>query len=536
MVTAETWQPVMQMRAHDGEVDIQRDRQLVERAQHGDTEAFDALYECYLPRLERYCLRRLNDVHEAQDIAQEAFLRAWKALPNFGGDRRFYPWLSVIASNLCTDSLRRRQRFGPVPVAEPKVRELPASSSTEESVVAAVDLDLAARAFAQLSDRHQRILDLRERSGLSYQAIAEHEGIRVTTVETLIWRARRAFKREFCALDGSEGKLGGLGASLLGIGFLRRALGGIRTLKATRTVGAVSAKLAAVSSQGVLVAVGGAVATAAIVVASVSGAHHPQVTPRAIGSGPRTALPSGAVPTNASDDRALGTDVSGRATSSPPRANGAGSGSSQETSGATSRSPTTSSGATGASGTQSPGSETRKISQPISVTTGSHGAGGNGGAGIAPPNPLKGVHRTAQTVANEVQRLVGKTGAVQHAVQQVVSNAEQAVGGVEQAVGGVEQAVGGTVEQAVGGVERSIGGVPHVVGSTGRSVGNAARPTVQNLEQTLSNAERLANAHSETAAVQTQAATSAGTVGGDASRQVQAAVSSAAEQLAKALG
>ena len=64
----------------------------------------------YYERLLRFCLRRLNDRHEAEDAAQEAFARAWKALPRFAGERRFYPWLTVIAGNICTDMLRRRSR------------------------------------------------------------------------------------------------------------------------------------------------------------------------------------------------------------------------------------------------------------------------------------------------------------------------------------------------------------------------------------------------------------------------------------------
>ena len=63
----------------------------LERCQSGDSAAFGNLYARYYDRLLRFCLRRLNDHHEAEDAAQEAFARAWKALPRFGGERRFYP-------------------------------------------------------------------------------------------------------------------------------------------------------------------------------------------------------------------------------------------------------------------------------------------------------------------------------------------------------------------------------------------------------------------------------------------------------------
>ena len=95
------------------DVDLDRDRALVERCQAGDSAAFGNLYARYYERLLRFCLRRLNDRHEAEDAAQEAFARAWKALPRFAGERRFYPWLTVIAGNICTDMLRRRSRSTP---------------------------------------------------------------------------------------------------------------------------------------------------------------------------------------------------------------------------------------------------------------------------------------------------------------------------------------------------------------------------------------------------------------------------------------
>ena len=91
-----------------GEVDLERDRVLVARSQGGDGSAFAELYTCYHDRLQRFCNRRLHDGEEAADVTQEAFTRAWRALPAFAGERRFYPWLTVIAGNLCTDLLRKQ--------------------------------------------------------------------------------------------------------------------------------------------------------------------------------------------------------------------------------------------------------------------------------------------------------------------------------------------------------------------------------------------------------------------------------------------
>src|SRR5438477_4866475 len=94
----------MAVRADD--VDLIRDRSLVELCQAGDEAAFGDLYVRYYQRLLRFCIRRVGNVHEAEEITQEAFARAFTAMPRFAGERRFYPWLTVIAARLCIDSHR----------------------------------------------------------------------------------------------------------------------------------------------------------------------------------------------------------------------------------------------------------------------------------------------------------------------------------------------------------------------------------------------------------------------------------------------
>ena len=241
--------------ALDDDVDLARDRALVTRAQSGDRAAFDDLYMRYYRRLYRFCLRRLHDTHEAEDVAQEAFARAWRALPTFGGDRRFYPWLSVIASHLCTDVLRRRNRS--TPVAEFHQSNVASTEDGgEELMVAAVDSEMVARAFTRLSDRHQRILNLREGSGWSYQRIADHEGVGITAVETLLWRARQALKREFATLAGAEGRMGAWLGGALSLAGLRRLF---------RLPSRTLHRISSTGAQGAAVAAGSAVAATAMV-------------------------------------------------------------------------------------------------------------------------------------------------------------------------------------------------------------------------------------------------------------------------------
>lgn len=275
----------------DDDVDLARDRVLVTRAQGGDRSAFDDLYQRYYRRLYRFCLRRLHDSHEAEDVAQEAFARAWRALPSFGGDRRFYPWLSVIASHLCTDVLRRRNRS--TPVAEfHQANVASTEDGGEELVVAAVDSALVAKAFTRLSDRHQRILNLREGSGWSYQRIADHEGVGITAVETLLWRARQALKREFATLAGSEGRMGAWLAALLSAGALRRFFRlPTRMLRRSATTGA----------KGAVVAMGSAVATAAMVIGAAMSSSPASTAPGANGlaDGPGAFVPGQVAPTSA---------------------------------------------------------------------------------------------------------------------------------------------------------------------------------------------------------------------------------------------
>jgi RNA polymerase sigma-70 factor (ECF subfamily) len=268
--------------ALDDDVDLARDRVLVTRAQGGDRTAFDDLYMRYYRRLYRFCLRRLHDSHEAEDVAQEAFARAWRALPSFGGDRRFYPWLSVIASHLCTDVLRRRNRS--TPVAEFHQSNVASTEDGgEELMVAAVDSDLVAKAFTRLSDRHQRILHLREGSGWSYQRIADHEGVGITAVETLLWRARQALKREFASLAGADSRLGAFLGGTLSLAGLRRLFGLPRR---------GLSKVAATGAKGALVAAGSAVAATAMVIGATLNTPAPATTVSNSDSG-STGVPRG---------------------------------------------------------------------------------------------------------------------------------------------------------------------------------------------------------------------------------------------------
>ncbi|MCU1462430.1 MAG: polymerase subunit sigma, partial [Acidimicrobiales bacterium] len=197
----------MALRADD--VDLNRDSLLVERFQSGDQAAFDDLYRRYYSRLVRFCLRRVGDPHEAEEVAQEAFTRAYRALPRLAGERRFYPWMTVIAGRLCVDSHRRRAR---TELAD--VIDLGTVEADLDDIFATVDHEYLAKAMARLAPRHQEVLQLRERDGWSAQRIADHYAVNVGTAEALLHRARRSLRRGFLSITRDGGLLAG--APLLG--------------------------------------------------------------------------------------------------------------------------------------------------------------------------------------------------------------------------------------------------------------------------------------------------------------------------------
>lgn len=201
------------------DIDLAADRELVERWQAGEHEAFDDLYKRYFTRLRSYCQRRVGDRDAAEEIAQEAFVKALVALPRFGGERRFYPWVTVIASRLCVDHHRRLGRVRPVEEIDPGTVD--GDHGTRLSFLA--DVDNLDRALQRLGPRHLEVLELRERRGMTYAEIADHLHVPQSTVEALLFRARKALRREFMAVSG-EGKL----ASIPAVAFLLRRLATVR--------------------------------------------------------------------------------------------------------------------------------------------------------------------------------------------------------------------------------------------------------------------------------------------------------------------
>ena len=180
------------------------DQQLVERVQRGDKAAFDLLVVKYQRKIFRLLSRLIRDTAEIEDVAQEAFVKAYGALPNFRGDSAFYTWLYRIAINTAKNYLVSQGRRAPtstqadVEDAETfddgdHLRDLntPDSMLVTKQVAEAVN-----RAIDQLPEDLRTAIVLRELEGLSYEEIAESMQCPIGTVRSRIFRAREAIALE----------------------------------------------------------------------------------------------------------------------------------------------------------------------------------------------------------------------------------------------------------------------------------------------------------------------------------------------------
>jgi len=195
------------------------DLMLVERTVAGDQRAFELLVIKYQRRIERLVGRMVRDSDLVQDIAQETFIRAYRALPQFRGDAQFYTWLYRIAVNTAKKALVDLRR-DPV-ISETALRssgddddetssvenEL-TSAETPETVLAAKEIAAAVNsAMEALPEELRQAVTLREIEGLSYEEIAEVMDCPIGTVRSRIFRAREAISAKVKPLlENQSGK------------------------------------------------------------------------------------------------------------------------------------------------------------------------------------------------------------------------------------------------------------------------------------------------------------------------------------------
>ena len=178
------------------------DHELVRRVQQGDRHAFDALVRKYQHKVVQLVSRYVHDLHEAQDVTQEAFLKAYRAIDSFRGDSAFYTWLYRIAINTAKNFLVAQKRRPPgedidAVDAEQFFDSALREHATPERLALTGEIEqVINRAIEELPDDLRTAITLRELEGMSYEEIAESMSCPVGTVRSRIFRARDAIDQK----------------------------------------------------------------------------------------------------------------------------------------------------------------------------------------------------------------------------------------------------------------------------------------------------------------------------------------------------
>jgi RNA polymerase sigma-70 factor, ECF subfamily len=180
--------------------DREVDQLLVERAQRGDKSAFELLVVKYQRKLIRLLSRFIRDPTEVEDVAQEAFIKAYRALPAFRGDSAFYTWLYRIGINTAKNYLvalgRRAPTVTEMESADSEGSEesgqVPDFNTPENELMSRQIAETVNRAVEELPEELRTAITLRELEGLSYEEIASMMNCPIGTVRSRIFRAREA--------------------------------------------------------------------------------------------------------------------------------------------------------------------------------------------------------------------------------------------------------------------------------------------------------------------------------------------------------
>ena len=184
--------------------DREADQLLVERVQQGDKQAFGLLVSKYQRKLVRLLSRLVRDPAEVEDVAQEAFIKAYRALPNFRGDSAFYTWLYRIGINAAKNYLATKGRRTPTTsefdTDEAEVfdggDQLRDNNSPERILMSKQIADTVNSAMDKLPEDLRNAISLREIDGMSYEEIAQIMDCPIGTVRSRIFRAREAISEK----------------------------------------------------------------------------------------------------------------------------------------------------------------------------------------------------------------------------------------------------------------------------------------------------------------------------------------------------
>ncbi len=181
----------------------QADAELVERVKQGDKKAFDLLVLKYQQKVANLISRYIKDSSEVFDVTQEAFIKAYRALPNFRGDSAFYTWLYRIAINTAKNHLAARNRRPPGDDVEAETAEqldggerLREADTPERLLLQEEIAKTIREAVEALPEDLRTAITLREMEGLSYEEIAQAMDCPIGTVRSRIFRAREAIDKK----------------------------------------------------------------------------------------------------------------------------------------------------------------------------------------------------------------------------------------------------------------------------------------------------------------------------------------------------
>jgi len=191
----------------------------------GDTNRFEELVRDYENIVYSLALRTLGNPQDAMDAAQEAFFRAYRALPSFRGDSKFSVWLYRLTANVCTDMLRKRGRSMETSLTdeEETVLDIPDGRFCPQTELEKKQLRQSVRrGLEKLPEEFRQVLLLRELGGLRYDEIAQSTGLEPGTVKTRIFRARK----KLAAILMGDGNFSELSSSFTSAEKNRQGKGG----------------------------------------------------------------------------------------------------------------------------------------------------------------------------------------------------------------------------------------------------------------------------------------------------------------------
>jgi len=179
---------------------VDADRALVKAAAAGSREAFDELVGRYQTPVLNLARAMTGGSADAEDIAQDVFVRAWRGLASFRGESSFRTWLYRVAINVIQShrgrASRLRRLFGAAPVSEEAEDPIESAADPEDLERRVLDRDAIDRALATLPEDLRLAVTLRDVQGLDYRTIADVTGMPIGTVESRIFRARQRLKKE----------------------------------------------------------------------------------------------------------------------------------------------------------------------------------------------------------------------------------------------------------------------------------------------------------------------------------------------------